>query len=122
MIWHTKIYQSHQCCSCCCTMAKNKNPYYPIERILKKRISNGKVEYFVKWQDYSPKSNSWVEERNIKRIHRRQAQSKKSSMQLPIKIISRFEDDMCLVKWSNGKTSTIRLSAREAYQVIVGGD
>ena len=38
---------------------------YEVERILNKRIKKGKVEYLVKWKDWSSKYNSWEPEKNI---------------------------------------------------------
>lgn len=34
--------------------------YYPVEKILKTRKTNGKMEYFVKFQGYPEKFNAWV--------------------------------------------------------------
>ena len=34
---------------------------YRIERVLKKRKRNGKMEYFVKWFGYPDKFSSWVD-------------------------------------------------------------
>ena len=36
--------------------------YYPIEKILKQRRKNGKVQYLVKFKDYPEKFNRWVED------------------------------------------------------------
>ena len=33
---------------------------YIVERILDRRVRNGKTEYFLKWQGYSNAFNSWV--------------------------------------------------------------
>jgi hypothetical protein len=33
---------------------------YKIEKILKTRKRNGRIEYFVKWLGYPEKFNSWV--------------------------------------------------------------
>lgn len=38
---------------------------FAAERIQKKRIRRGKVEYFVKWKGWSPKYNTWEPEENI---------------------------------------------------------
>ena len=35
---------------------------FAAERINKKRIKNGKIEYLVKWKGWSDKFNSWVED------------------------------------------------------------
>ena len=38
---------------------------YRIEKVLKKRVKNGRHESFVKWQGYPKKFNSWVESDEI---------------------------------------------------------
>ena len=34
---------------------------YDVEKVLKTRRRNGKVEYYVKWKGYSDKFNSWTD-------------------------------------------------------------
>lgn len=66
----------------------NKDKYYPIEKILDKRIRSGKVrinnnrykrhrfhylnlvqvQYLIKWMGYSSKSNSWEPKSSIIKI------------------------------------------------------
>jgi len=36
-----------------------------VESILRKRINEGKVQYFIKWKGYGKKYNSWVDEDTI---------------------------------------------------------
>lgn len=36
-----------------------KEKEWSVERILDKRINNGKVEYLLKWQEYDDEYNSW---------------------------------------------------------------
>ena len=38
---------------------------FAAERINKKRIKNGNVEYLVKWKGWSPKYSTWEPEENI---------------------------------------------------------
>ncbi|XP_037044918.1 polycomb group protein Pc-like [Bradysia coprophila] len=38
---------------------------YAAEKIIQKRIRKGKVEYRVKWQDWTPRYNTWEPEENI---------------------------------------------------------
>ncbi|XP_073943501.1 chromodomain protein polycomb [Choristoneura fumiferana] len=38
---------------------------YAAERIMKKRIRKGTVEYYVKWKGWKPKHNTWEPEENI---------------------------------------------------------
>uniref|UniRef100_A0A2S2NS21 Heterochromatin protein 1 n=1 Tax=Schizaphis graminum TaxID=13262 RepID=A0A2S2NS21_SCHGA len=42
-----------------------KNQEYIVEKILKKRTRYGKVEYFLKWKDYSDSENSWEPIENL---------------------------------------------------------
>ena len=42
--------------------------YYFIDKILRKRELNGKIEYFVSWRGFPPSFNSWVTEDDVKRI------------------------------------------------------
>jgi len=39
---------------------KNDDDTYVVEKVLKTRRRNGKLEYFVKWQGYEDKFNSWT--------------------------------------------------------------
>ena len=38
---------------------------WAVEKIIKKRIRNGKVEFFVKWQGYSDGDNTWERKENL---------------------------------------------------------
>lgn len=78
-----------------------------------------KVEYLIKWMNYFEKFNSWVPEENIKHIPKIEQQ--RTPINPPIKVIARYEDGFCLVKWIDGSTSTTQLSVKEAYEIIVNG-
>ena len=42
---------------------------YRVEKVLRKRKRNGKVEYLVKWKGYEdPKFNSWVPESDLTKL------------------------------------------------------
>lgn len=38
---------------------------YPVEQILKKRVKDGVVQYFIKWLGYPMEECSWVREENM---------------------------------------------------------
>lgn len=40
-------------------MSKILPDFYTVEKILNKRIINGKTQYFVKWEGYSEADNTW---------------------------------------------------------------
>lgn len=42
-----------------------KEPEYPVEKILGKRKRYGKVEYYLKWTDYGDEENSWEPEEHL---------------------------------------------------------
>lgn len=44
---------------------KNEDSLWYIEKILRKRKRNGKMQYRIKWQDYDDKFNSWVDAKDI---------------------------------------------------------
>jgi hypothetical protein len=37
-----------------------KNRVYPIDKILRKRVRNGSVQFLVKWSGYPMDINSWI--------------------------------------------------------------
>lgn len=38
---------------------------YEVERIIKKRIRNGRAEYFVKWKNFDERHNRWLPEESM---------------------------------------------------------
>ena len=46
---------------------EEEDEQFPIEKIITRRISksNGKLEYFIKWQGYSPNESTWETMQNL---------------------------------------------------------
>ncbi|CAC5420828.1 unnamed protein product [Mytilus coruscus] len=47
---------------------KSEDALWEIEKIIKKRKRNKKVQYFVKWLGYSERFNSWIDESDVKNL------------------------------------------------------
>ncbi len=41
---------------------------YTVEKILAKRMNNGKIEYLIKWEGYSIKETTWEPMKNLKNV------------------------------------------------------
>jgi hypothetical protein len=51
------------------SVSKELNGYWKVEKIVSTRVGEGRMtEYLVKWQGYPESMNSWVYERDMKRI------------------------------------------------------
>lgn len=63
--------------------------FWQVEKVIKKRIRNGKVEYFLKWKGYPSSANSWEPEENvtedlIKEFHRTRQETNGSAKRAKI--------------------------------------
>lgn len=45
--------------------AEEVNDQFEVERLLKHRIKNGELMFFVKWKDFNNRHNSWVKQSNL---------------------------------------------------------
>lgn len=46
-------------------MENDEEERFEIERIIRRRAKSGKIQYFIKWKDYSTEHNSWTDEENM---------------------------------------------------------
>ena len=46
----------------------NENDYYKIEKILRKRKRKGRTEYLVRWLNFPPKFDQWVDSSQLSPI------------------------------------------------------
>ena len=46
-------------------LINNEDNVYDVEKVLKTRRRNGKIEYYVKWKGYPDKFNSWIDSCNL---------------------------------------------------------
>ena len=42
-----------------------KDNVYDVEKVIKTRRRNGKIEYYVKWKGYRDKFNSWIDSSSL---------------------------------------------------------
>lgn len=49
-------------------MSKTLPDMYTVEKIIDKRLMNGKVQYLVKWEDYSESDNTWEPLTNLESV------------------------------------------------------
>ena len=50
-------------------VSKGLRDFWKVEKLIRERKTNKKVEYLVKWEGYTDKFNSWVSEKDIKKIN-----------------------------------------------------
>ena len=50
-------------------MIVKENNVYDVEKILRTRRRNGKVEYYVKWKGYPDKFNSWTDSCSVNSVN-----------------------------------------------------
>lgn len=42
---------------------------YKVEKVIKRRVRNGKVQLYVKWLDFGPSHNSWIDAEDVTEIY-----------------------------------------------------
>lgn len=76
-------------------MSKTLPDFYTVEKILNKRIINGKPQYYVKWEGYQESDNTWEPLVNLESVKHLVREYDKTHQTKSVEIKKPINNNMC---------------------------